>query len=504
MSEVGSFALVLHTHLPWVAHHGTWPVGEEWLHQAFTGSWRRVIGVLDSLAEQGVREVATLGVTPVTAAMLDDPYCLAELHSWAGRWQLRAEGLGTGSDWQEFARWERAEATACLADLEARWLRGGLSSVLRPLLDSRVIELLSGPATHPFQPLLTDRFAAAQLRTGLDDAQLRFGRRPAGIWAPECGYAPGMAEFYAGAGVARFVVDGPAVGGRTGAGFRLGSSGVACFARDLAVSERVWASGRGYPAGPDYRDFHTFDHASGFRASRVTALDVPAADKARWRPGPAMAAARRDAADFVAVIVARLRQLHAEQGRPGLVVTAFDTELFGHWWYEGPQFLASLLRLLPEAGVTLTTLAGAERDGLVTGRIELGPSSWGAGKDWRVWDNERVAGLATDSAHVQKRLTELVDAANGAALRSGYAPVRNPALDQLAREAMLLTSSDWAFMVTRDSAAGYARDRAAGHAKAFADLAATVEHGDVRAATAEAARLRRLDGPFGHVDGRLF
>ena len=81
---------MLHTHLPWVAHAGTWPVGEEWLHQAFTGSWRRVLALLDRLAAEGARDVLTLGVTPVLAAMLDDPYCLRELHTWAGDWQLRA------------------------------------------------------------------------------------------------------------------------------------------------------------------------------------------------------------------------------------------------------------------------------------------------------------------------------------------------------------------------------------------------------------------------------
>ncbi|HEX4726257.1 MAG TPA: 1,4-alpha-glucan branching protein, partial [Jatrophihabitans sp.] len=187
MKPIGTFSLVLHTHLPWVAHNGTWPVGEEWLHQAFTGSWRRVLRMLDQLAEHGYRDVLTLGVTPIVAAMLDDPYCLAELHGWAGRWQLRAEQLAARPELAELARHERAQATACLADLERRWLTGGLSSVLRPLVDAGVIELLSGPATHPFQPLLMDRFADAQLSTGLADARLRWGRPVTGIWAPECG-----------------------------------------------------------------------------------------------------------------------------------------------------------------------------------------------------------------------------------------------------------------------------------------------------------------------------
>jgi 1,4-alpha-glucan branching enzyme len=187
---VGTFCLVLHTHLPWVAHAGAWPVGEEWLHQAFTGSWRRVLALLDRLAADGARDVLTLGVTPVLAAMLDDPYCLRELHTWAGNWRLRAEEAAPRLP--ELAGYEFRAATACLADLEDRWLTGGLSTVLRPLVDAGVVELLGGPATHPFLPLLEPRVAAGALAVGLDDARLRYGRPATGIWVPECGHAPGQ------------------------------------------------------------------------------------------------------------------------------------------------------------------------------------------------------------------------------------------------------------------------------------------------------------------------
>jgi 1,4-alpha-glucan branching enzyme len=173
----GTFCLVLHTHLPWVAHAGAWPVGEEWLHQAFTGSWRRVFALLDRLAADGARDVLTLGVTPVLAAMLDDPYCLRELHTWAGNWQLRA--VEAAPRLPELAGYEFRAAGECLADLEDRWLTGGLSAVLRPLVDAGVVELLGGPATHPFLPLLEPRVAAGALAVGLDDTKLRLGRAPA-------------------------------------------------------------------------------------------------------------------------------------------------------------------------------------------------------------------------------------------------------------------------------------------------------------------------------------
>jgi 1,4-alpha-glucan branching enzyme len=491
---VGTFCLVLHTHLPWVAHAGTWPVGEEWLHQAFTGSWRRVLSLLTDLAGEGARDVLTLGVTPVLAAMLDDPYCLRELHTWAGLWQLRAEGLARRPEphLRELAGYEFRAATACLADLEARWLTGGLSAALRPLVDAGVVETLGGPATHPFLPLLDPRLARAQLAVGLDDARLRLGRAPVGIWAPECGYRPGLEQLYAELGVSRFVVDGPALRGDTSAARPVGDSGVLCVGRDLAVSYRVWSPRAGYPGSAEYRDFHTFDHPSGFRPARVTGRRVEPAAKQPWDPALAAAAVRRDAADFVDLVRRRLTMLADRHGRPGLVVACYDTELFGHWWHEGPDWLAAVLRGLPAAGVRVSTLRGAVEAGHVGPPVELGPSSWGSGKDWRVWANPAVADLAAAVDAVQRRLLSIVDVHNG--------QQRDPALDQLVREAFLAASSDWAFMVTKDSAAEYARWRADEHAARFHRLADLLDRAEP--AAGYTAELRRIDGPFGHLDAR--
>lgn len=493
--KAGTFCLVLHTHLPWLPHAGTWPVGEEWLYQAFTGSWRPVVAVLEELAAEGRRDLVTLGVTPVVSAMLDDPYCLRELHTWAGDWRLRAELLAGRPEphLRDLARHEFRAATACLADLESRWLRGG-SAVLRALADGGVLELLGGPATHPFQPLLDPRVQRFALRTGLDDSRLRYGRAPAGIWAPECGYAPGLEQSYAEAGVERFLVDGPTFHGDTAAAHPVGDSGVLAFGRDLDVTYRVWSPRAGYPGDAAYRDFHTFDHPSGFRPARVTGKHVPPEQKKPWDPVAAAATVDRHADDFVAVVRRRLAALRDRDGAPGLVVAAYDTELFGHWWHEGPQWLAAVLRRLPEAGVRVTTLAGAVEAGHVGAARELPASSWGSGKDWRVWDGEQVADLVDESRRVQDRLVAVVEKNRGTG--------RDPVLDQLAREALLVASSDWAFMVTKDSAAGYARDRAATHTARFDRLADLVESGRTGDATRLAAELRAVDGLFGHLDAR--
>ncbi|WP_433264355.1 1,4-alpha-glucan branching protein domain-containing protein [Actinosynnema sp. CS-041913] len=482
----GTFCLVLHSHLPWLAHHGAWPVGEEWLYQAWAHSYLPVVDLLERFAAEGREDVLTLGVTPVLAAQLDDPYCLHGVHDWLGNWQLRAHSASARLP-ELSAREHRASRWA-LETFETRW-RHGFSPILRSLVDSRAIELLGGPAAHPFQPLLDPELRAFSLRTGLADTRRRIGTAPEGIWAPECAYAPGLEEGYAAAGVRRFLVDGPSLHGDTAAGRPVGDSDVVCFGRDLEVSYRVWSPKVGYPGDPAYRDFHTYDHPSGLKPSRVTGVHVAPEDKKPYEPSAAAAAVERHATDFVDTVVRRLRALREQHGKPSLVVAAYDTELYGHWWHEGPAWLEAVLRALPEAGVHVTTLRGAVEAGHVGAPVEIHPSSWGAGKDWHVWNGPQVSDIVDLNAGVQRELLGLEF--------SGVA--RNPVADQAVREALLALSSDWAFMVTKDSAADYARYRAKAHADRFAELAALLRHGRGHE---RAAELRRVDGPFGHLDAR--
>ncbi|HEX8495845.1 MAG TPA: 1,4-alpha-glucan branching protein domain-containing protein, partial [Actinomycetales bacterium] len=380
------------------------------------------------------------------------------------------------------------------------WRHGG-APVLRDLADHGAVELLGGPATHPFLPLLEPAVADLALRTGLDDARVRLGRPPGGIWAPECGHAPGLERLYAEAGVTHLVVDEATLaptGRPTSAAWTVGGTDVVAFARDLSVTDLVWSSRTGYPAHPAYRDFHRRDARSGLQLWAVGDGHGGQGDRPAYDPGAAERQVRCDAASFVDAVRIRLLSVAERDGGPGLVVAAYDTELFGHWWHEGPQFVDAVLRLLPEAGVRVTTLARAAQDGAVRGAVDLPAGSWGAGKDFRVWAGEPVRPLVDDAYWVQRRLLDVM----GEERRAGRLGARRADLDQLARQALLALSSDWAFMITRDQAADYALRRAAGHTAAFHALAEQVQHRSP-GALATAARQRRLDGPFPALDARL-
>lgn len=505
----GMFSLVLHTHLPWLAHHGRWPVGEEWLYQSWSAAYLPLFRVLRTLADEGRRRLITLGVTPVVNAQLDDPYCLDGMQHWLANWQLRAleaSGAHSGAEskpsctpeaLRALGIREHAEAEQALDDFASRWRHGG-SPLLRELIDTGTVELLGGPLAHPFQPLLAPRLREFALHEGLADARQRLAHRPTGIWAPECAYAPGMEHDYAAAGVSHFMVDGPALHGDTALGRPVEGTDVIAFGRDLQVSYRVWSPKSGYPGHGAYRDFHTYDHRTGLKPARVTGRNVASEAKAPYEPERADRAVDVHVADFVEVVRDRLLTESRRIGRPAHVVAAFDTELFGHWWHEGPVWLQRVLRALPDAGVRVGTLSDAIEDGFVGSAVELPPSSWGSGKDWQVWSGERVADLVQLNNEVVDTALSAVDKA----LAQAAGGPRDRVADQILRETLLTVSSDWPFMVSKDSAADYARYRAQLHAHATREIAGACASGRREVAQRLAEGWHRADNLFGALDAR--
>jgi 1,4-alpha-glucan branching enzyme len=479
-----------------------WPLGEEWLHQAWGESYVPLVAELDSLAAEGHRDVLTLGVTPVLAAQLDHPRMLTDVATWAALWEMRTREMGFDSDphRRAMAAYEYRAAARTRELLASRWAGGG-APVLRSLRDAGVVELLGGPAAHPFLPLLVPPVAEQALAAGLADSLWRLGARPHGIWSPECGFAPGLAPVLQRGGVGHFVVDEQTVrdvGGHPGAAWWVRGSDVVAVPRDLSVTDLIWSSRSGYPTAGAYRDFHAREEFTGIRLWSVTGPGVDAADKAPYDPAAADAQVDRDVADFVEAVRRRLLHHLEAQGRPGLVVAAYDTELFGHWWHEGPVFLGKTVRALRAAGVTVTTVEKAIADGHVAGELDLGPGSWGAGKDFSVWDGPAVQDIARENTWLQHRWLDVLDAERAA----GRLDRRRPDLDQLLCTVFNALSSDWAFLVTRGQSVDYARRRAEEHRRDAYTLAQLIEDGRHPEALAEAERQARTDRTFPELDVR--
>jgi len=427
----GRLAIVLHSHMPYVEGFGTWPFGEEWLWEAIATCYLPLLDLLDAGAP------LTLSLTPVLCDQLEAPGAiercrafLADVRPASHRLDADAARAGGG---EAVAR-ELARAATQYEEAHAR-LPADLLSALAPHA------AWTSAATHAVLPLVaTDAGVRLQVRTGVGAHRARF-ERPwrGGFWLPECAHAPWLEPLLEEVGVHATCVDFTDV---FGAGDERHLRPLATAAGPLLVPidrttiELVWSSG-GYPAAGAYRDYH---HRSP-RDHHPWAVDGSVYDSAR-----ASAQARADAADFVARVRVRVRA-------GGLCVFAVDTELLGHWWHEGPQWLAAVLDEAVGQDLEILHLedALAQIDPAPPLQSYEGVTTWGTPRDLSTWSGPRVAPFAWRAREAELRVVRAGAAAPPRALR----------------ELLALQSSDWAFIAANALAGDYPERRAAGHAAAL-------------------------------------
>jgi 1,4-alpha-glucan branching enzyme len=446
----GELAIVLHTHMPYVEGFGTWPFGEEWLWEAIVGSYLPLLDLLDSGA------ALTVSVTPVLCDQLEARGLAERFETFIEdvRRYTHAEdivGLRAGGHEVLARELERSQAADYEHALESFRSRN------RNLLAAFATHAQwTSSATHAVLPMLaTDAGARAQIQTGVDSHLARFGSGwRGGFWLPECAHAPHLDPLLEEAGAHATCVE---LTNRHGLGARehlrplLTESGLVLVPIDRLTIAHVWSDG-GYPAHGRYRDYHhhTIHHHQPW-----------ANDGEPYDHEHALSLAREHAADFVARTIERLRDANdhdADAGGElpcgGLVTCALDTELLGHWWYEGVHWLRAVVEECAAQGLELVRLddAAALRDPLPAEDSSWEPSTWGSQGDLSTWSGPAVADVAFETRAAELRVLAAGD-------RAGFAAVR---------ELLALQSSDWAFMVSRDLAVPYARERFARHRDALA------------------------------------
>ncbi len=444
-ADRGELTLVLHTHMPYVEGYGTWPFGEEWLWEAIATCYLPLAELLDAQAPAPL----TLSVTPVLADQLQAPGVAARFAGFLRDVRREthrrdAEGCRAGGEETMARELERAagDYERALATVERLGSLG--DDLLAPLAPHAS---WTSSATHAVLPLvMTDAGLRLQVESGIAAHRARFGDWAGGFWLPECAYAPWLDPLLEAAGVHATCVDLTDVLG-LGDPRQLtplqSDEGPLLVPLDRATIELVWSDG-GYPAHGAYRDYHhhtTYHH-------RVWRNDGGLYDH-----DAALAQARAHAAEFVAAAIARLDAGAAALGCPALAVCALDTELLGHWWYEGVAWLGAVLEEAERQGLALASLDDAltRHEAVPVPAGGLPVTSWGSGRDLSTWDGPRVADLAWRARAAELR-----------AFGGGRTP-----RPRAARELLALQSSDWAFQVSRDSAGDYPRERAAGHAAAL-------------------------------------
>ncbi len=504
------FVLMLHSHLPYVLNHGRWPHGSDWISEAAIDTYLPLLEVLRGLEQDGVAAPVTIGFTPVLANQLANPLFAEELEAFLAQ-RLAACDEAEGQ--------LPAAGDAHLVPLVGYWrdrltrfrdlfrsIGGNLVAAFRTLEAAGRIEIVGSAATHGFLPLLArDESIRLQLAVGVAEHRRLFGRAPTGCWLPECAYRPrgpwhawptapqagirrGIEEHLADAGFRFFFVDAhlaaagkplgvygdPITGPRESTehidehertlrspyrAYRVsparGQGGVAAYVRDPRASMQVWSRQEGYPGEGRYLEFHKIRWPGGLKLWRVTGSAVDLGGKEPYDPSHALAAARSHAHHFGGL----LRRLAATRapGPDGVIVAPFDTELFGHWWFEGPDFLGAVYRELREQRDVRPVFGSTHlEDHPARTAIRLPTGTWGANGDYTMWLSDLVAWTWERLWPLEERFWDLAPDALAD-------PAAHPVLATAARQLLLAQASDWQFIISTGHVADYAVRRFVGH-----------------------------------------
>jgi 1,4-alpha-glucan branching enzyme len=437
-SSAGDLAIVLHSHMPYVEGFGTYPFGEEWLFDAVIRSYLPVLEVARDL---------TMTVTPVLADQLEDAGVRERLREFLVEWRIGAAEADLGEVPADCRPACEAELARYRHALELLDEAGGdpLAPFQRAAADGRVA-LAASAASHAVLPLLATREGLRlQLDAGIRSHRRRFGW-DGGFWLPECAYVPGLEWGLGEAGVGWFCTDQSAAEQPLEALAPVRTvAGPVALPIDWEAIGWLWSLD-GYPSDSAHAQFA----GKSLRGVRIWKVGGGAYD-----PDAAVAAARRQASEFLAATAARLREYAAAHGRRGLLVFAIDTELLGHWWSEGPIWLRAVLEGAGAAGVRTVTVPQALAEHEPVER-QLVASTWGEDKDFGTWGSPAVADLAWGVRRLELRL-----------LRALSEGLRGDAAARAARELLAAQASDWAFLDKRGQAGDYAYQRATDHARAL-------------------------------------
>jgi 1,4-alpha-glucan branching enzyme len=558
MAKLGAFTFVLHSHLPYARQAGMWPHGEEWVHEALAETYLPLLDALYDLREEGVPFRLTIGITPILAEQLGDQliaehfvHYASERAAWAAADITRFEAAGN-EQLAKLARFYHHWYARTLTSFRDRYNKSVLAA-FKQLQDEGFIEIATSAATHGYLPLLSrDSSVYGQIATGVNTYRRWFGRDPRAIWLPECAYRPavldtsveppilrpGIESYLAAQGIRAFFSETHTVeGGRPvgkAAGDAIGPYGVAprvdampltveeqhvpgttfrpywvgdapgqvaVLARNNRTGQQVWSGAQGYPGDGVYREFHRKDAVSGMQYWRITGPKVDLGDKEPYDPERASERVKEHARHFSWLVSDLLRDFSEEQHAFGMISAAYDTELFGHWWFEGVEWLKWVLRSLAASDtVELTTATRIVEEHGPDRVLDLPESSWGAGGNHSTWLNAETEWMWPVIHQAERDMEGLV--------------ARNPSaegevldvLNQAARELVLLQSSDWPFLVTTGQAKEYAVERFNEHVARFNQLQELADQGSplTNDQIAFVGGLRDRDNPFPDIDYRVF
>lgn len=522
----GYLSLVLHAHLPYVRHpeHDQF-LEEDWLFQAILETYIPLIQVFQGLMQDSVPFKMTMSLTPPLLSMLSDDLLQRRSARYLDRsLELAEKEIERTRDQPEV---QPAAQMYCdklnqARDLFVNRYHHNLVDAFREVMEAGHLEVITCGATHGYLPLMTlaPNAVRAQIQVAVQTHERFLGVKPSGIWLPECAYVPGIENYLAEAGLEYFFVDThglmfaeprPQHGVYTPI---FCPNGVAAFGRDAKSSKQVWSSEEGYPGDSEYRDFYRdigydLDHdyirpyiaatgerkMTGFKYHRITGETD---QKEPYRPQHARSKATTHAGHFLFNRQKQIHDLAETMDRPPIVVAPYDAELFGHWWYEGPDWLNFVIRkvALDQEVVALTTPAEYLKQHPVNPCATPAASSWGYNGYHEHWLSDKNDWVYR---HLHKAAGRMVELAQKYPNASG---LQERALNQAARELLLAQASDWAFIMYAGTMVDYAVKCTRDHLIRFTRLYKTVRKGKVDETWL--ADIESKDNIFPDIDYRVY
>jgi 1,4-alpha-glucan branching enzyme len=500
-----SFCLVLHSHIPYVLAHGSWPHGMDWLFEAAAETYLPLLDVFFRLRDENIPPRVNVSFTPVLMEQLKNPSFATGFKAYL---KMKVEIAQ-----QDRAYFERMGSKALsgltrywedwylrLQDVFTRLCGEDIIAAYRKLQDEGQIEILTSAATHAYFPLLSrDDSIRWQVRQGRHVYRKYFDRDPTGFWLPECAYRPGylwkpplggsepvdrvgVDEILAQEDLGCFFIDTHLLKGGEAKGvylerflalkllwekfqkeYRPGQesaqnpyvaylaypSRLPFFVRDEKSGTQVWSGKAGYPGDGWYLEFHKKHFPGGMRYWRVTSSSADLGIKEPYDPAKTRERMEENSGHFIDSLRETLK---GQDG--GVVVALYDTELLGHWWFEGPEWLYLVLKKLHKTEIEPRTVSSCLETQPPHTLISLPEGSWGKGGFHWIWLND-------DTSWIWQKIYEIED--ESARLKSMPIDAQKRLLRQFVREKFLLESSDWPFLISTWTARDYAENRAAEH-----------------------------------------
>ncbi|MBP3255774.1 MAG: DUF1957 domain-containing protein [Clostridia bacterium] len=491
----GYVSFVLHAHLPFIHHPESEDyLEEQWLYEAISETYIPLLLSFQKLVDENVNFRITMSMTPPLLNMLSNSLLQQRYIKYLKQHiELAKKEIKRTKDNNQINELSKYYFDRYSNDLHVfkDEYNCNLINGFKKFQDMGVLEIITCGATHGYFPILyvTEQTIKAQIAVGVQTYEKFFGRKPRGIWLPECGYVPEADKYLKEFGIEYIITEShgilyanpiPLYGTYSPI---VSPEGIVAFGRDMESSRQVWSSINGYPGDFNYREFYRdigydapYDYIKPYIASNGARVHTgikyhritgKSEEKDIYNIQWAKDSAESQASHFLNCRKEQIKQVSNYMDKPPIILCPYDAELYGHWWYEGPYWLYILFKKIHYDQNYIQLITPGEYIDKYP-EIQISTpcrSSWGANGYSEVWLNNSNDYV---HRHLHKAGNQMVELSHLFDKETNKIKIR--ALNQCARELLLAQSSDWLFIITNGTMVDYAKKRIKDHIGRFTKL----------------------------------